>query len=143
MQSVAAGLGGQIEVLTASTIGEIESVFAKLVEERTEALFISPGVFFTDRRVQFATLSTRHAIPTIYISRAFPEAGGLMSYGPSDDMHRQVGLYVARILKGEKPAELPVLRPTKFELVINASTAKALGLTVPPTMLALADEVIE
>jgi putative ABC transport system substrate-binding protein len=144
MQSVAAGLGGQIDVLTASTIGEIDSTFASLAEKRTEALFISPSVFFTDRLVQLATLASRHALPAIYVNRAFPEVGGLMSYGSSEaDMHRQVGLYVGRILKGEKPAELPVLRPTKFELVINAGTAKALGLTVPSNLLATADQVIE
>jgi ABC-type uncharacterized transport system substrate-binding protein len=144
MQSAAAGLGSQLDVLTATTIGEIDSAFAKLAEKQTDALFISPSIFFTNRRVQLATSATRRVIPAIYIGRSFPEAGGLMSYGPRDaDQHRQVGLYVARILKGEKPADLPVLRPTKFELVINASTARALGITVPPTLLAIADEVIE
>jgi putative tryptophan/tyrosine transport system substrate-binding protein len=144
MRSVAAGLGCQLDLLTASTIGEIDSAFASLAEKRTEALFISPSVLFTNRLVQFATLSSRHAIPAIYVGRAFPEVGRLMSYGSSEaDMHRQVGLYVGRVLKGEKPADLPVLRPTKFELVINAGTAKALGLTVPPTLLAIADDVIE
>jgi putative ABC transport system substrate-binding protein len=144
MQSVAAGLGCKLDVLTASTIGEVDSTFASLVEKRTEALFISPGVFFTNRLVQFATLASRYAIPTIYVNRAFAEVGGLMSYGSSEaEMHRQVGLYVGRILKGEKPADLPVLRPSKFELVINAGTAKALGLTVPSSLLATADEVIE
>jgi putative ABC transport system substrate-binding protein len=144
MQSVAAGLGRQVDILTASTIREIDGAFASSAENRTDALFISPSVLFSNRVVQFATLASRHAIPAIYDSRAFPEVGGLMSYGSSEaDMHRQVGLYVGRILKGEKPAELPVLRPTKFELVINAGTAKAIGLTVPPTLLAIADEVIE
>jgi putative ABC transport system substrate-binding protein len=144
MQSVAGGLGAQMEVLKAGTIGEIDNTFASLAQKRTEALFVGPGVFFTNRRVQFATLATRYAIPTIYYLRDFAEVGGLMSYGASEtDMHRQMGLYAGRILKGEKPADLPVLRPTKFELVINAGTAKALGLAIPPTLLAIADEVIE
>jgi putative ABC transport system substrate-binding protein len=144
MQSVAGELGGQIEVLTAGTIGEIDNAFARLAQNRTEALFVAPGVFLTDRRVQIATLATRYAIPTIYASRDFVEVGGLMSYGTSEtDMLRRMGVYVGRILKGEKPADLPVLRPTKFELVINLSTARALGLTVPPTLLAIADDIIE
>jgi putative ABC transport system substrate-binding protein len=144
MRSAAAGVGAQVEVLTAGTIGEIDSAFARLVEKKAEALFVTPSAFFTTRRVQLATLATRHAIPTMYIDRAFAEVGGLMSYGARDeDLQRQVGLYVGRILKGEKPADLPVLQPTRFELVINAGTAKALGLTVPPTLLAIADEVIE
>jgi putative ABC transport system substrate-binding protein len=144
MQSAAAGVGAQIDVVTASTIAEIDSAFAKLAENRTDALFISPSVLFTDRRVQLVTLTIRHVLPAIYIIRSFAEAGGLMSYGPREaDQHQKVGLYVARILKGEKPADLPVLRPTNFELVINAGTARALGITVPAQLLALADEVIE
>jgi putative ABC transport system substrate-binding protein len=144
MQSAAAGLGCQLDVLTASTIGEIDSAFASFVEKRTDALFISPSVFFANRLVQFATLASRHAIPAIYVDRSFPVVGGLMSYGSSEaDMLRQAGLYVGRTLKGEKPADLPVLRPTKLELVINAGTAKSIGLTVPPNLLAIADEVIE
>jgi putative ABC transport system substrate-binding protein len=145
MQSVAAGLGGQIEVLGVATVGEIDDAFASLAQKRTEALFVGPGgSFFTDRRVQFATLATRYAVPTIYSHRDFVEAGGLMSYGASEtDIHRQMGVYAGRILKGEKPADLPVLRPTKFELAINVTTAKALGLTVPSTLLAIADAVIE
>jgi putative ABC transport system substrate-binding protein len=144
MQSAAGGLGGQMEVLRAGTIGEIDNAFAGLAQRRAEALFVAPGVFFTYRRVQFATVATRYAIPTIYCLRDFVEVGGLMSYGASEtDIHRQLGLYAGRILDGEKPADLPVLRPTKFELVINLGTAKALGLAIPPTLLATADEVIE
>jgi putative ABC transport system substrate-binding protein len=145
MQSVAARLGGQIEVLGVATVGEIDGAFASLAQKRTEAIFVGPGgAFFTDRRVQFATLATRYAIPAIYSHRDFVEAGGLMSYGASEtDIHRQMGVYVGRVLKGEKPADLPVLRPTKFELAINVTTAKALGLTVPQTLLSIADEVIE
>jgi putative tryptophan/tyrosine transport system substrate-binding protein len=145
MQSVAVGLGGQIEVLGAGpTIGEIDKAFASLAQKRTEALFVAPGTFFTNRRVQFATLATRYAIPTIYYLRDFVEVGGLISYGASEtDIHRQLGLYAGRVLKGEKPADLPVLRPTKFELVINLGTAKALGLSIPETLLATADEVIQ
>jgi putative ABC transport system substrate-binding protein len=144
MQSVAGGLGGQMEVLKAGTIGEIDNAFAGLAQKRTEALFIAPGTLFTNRRVQFATLATRYAIPTIYYLRDFVEVGGLMSYGASEtEIHRLMGLYAGRVLKGEKPGDLPVLRPTRFELVINLGTARALGLTVPPTLQAIADEVIE
>jgi putative ABC transport system substrate-binding protein len=144
MRSVGAGLGAQVEVLTAGTIPEIDSTFASLAERRIEGLFVAPGVFFTNRRVQFATLAARYAIPTMYSQREFVEVGGLISYASDEaELHRQVGIYAGRILRGEKPAELPVLRPTKFELVINAGTAKALGITVPPVLLAIADQVIE
>jgi putative tryptophan/tyrosine transport system substrate-binding protein len=109
-----------------------------------EALFVGPDIFFTNRRVQFATLAARYAIPTMYSNRAFVEVGGLISYAAGEaERHRRVGIYAGRILRGEKPADLPVLRPTKFEMVINAGTAKALGITVPPVLLAIADEVIE
>jgi putative ABC transport system substrate-binding protein len=144
IRSAVAGVGASLEVLTAGTIGEVDNAFASLVAKKVEALFVAPSAFFTTRRVQLATLATRHAIPAMYIDRAFAEVGGLMSYGARDEeVQRQVGLYVGRVLKGEKPADLPVLQPTRFELVINAGTAKALGLTVPPTLLAIADEVIE
>jgi putative ABC transport system substrate-binding protein len=144
MLPLAEGLGVQIEVLTASTIADIDSAFAGLAQKGIESLFVAPGPFLTDRRVQFATLATRYAIPTIYGNRDFVEAGGLMSYGTSErDMLRQMGVYVGRILKGEKPADLPVMLPTKFEFVINLKTARALSLTISYEMQLLADEVIE
>jgi ABC-type uncharacterized transport system substrate-binding protein len=135
----------QIRVFNASTITtEIDTAFAALASERPDALFISGGPFFFSRRVQMAHLATRYAIPAIGSQRPYPEAGGLMSYGASlMDAHRQVGVYVGRILKGAKPADLPVVQSTKFELVINASTARMLGLTVPDKLLVAADEVIE
>ena len=134
----------QIRIFNASTIAEIHTAFAALASERPDALFISGGPFFFNRLVQIAHLATRHAVPAIASPRTYPEAGGLMSYGTSlADAHRQAGVYVGRILKGEKPADLPVVQLTKFELVINASAATILGLTVPDKLLAVADEVIE
>src|SRR5215831_4821076 len=143
-QASAKAIGGQIEILTASTNREIDAAFASFVQKRAEALLIGPDVFFTNRRVQLATLAVRHGVPAIYSFREFAEAGGLMSYGTSNtDRDRQVGVYAGRILKGEKPADLPILQPTKFEFVINLQTARTLGLEVPSTLLARADEVIE
>jgi putative ABC transport system substrate-binding protein len=114
------------------------------VDERPDALVVGSGTFFLDRRVQLALLAAVHKIPATYPWRDFAEAGGLMSYGASlRDAYRQVGVYAGRILRGAKPAELPVMQSTTFELVINAQTARTLGITVPPTLLALADEVIE
>jgi putative ABC transport system substrate-binding protein len=134
----------QIQVLNASTNREIDAAFETIARERPNALFISSGPLFTSRRVQLAHLATRHAVPAIHGSRLYPEVGGLMSYGASlTDAHRQAGVYVGRILKGAKPADLPVVQSSKFELVINAGTARMLGLTVPPSLLARADEVIE
>jgi len=144
MQAAARTLMLQIQVLYASTSRQIEAAFATLAGERPDALFVGPDGFFNSRRVQLATLAARHAIPTSFSSPEYADAGGLMSYGTSlADMHRQVGVYTGRVLKGEKPADLPVIRSTKFELVINASTARMLGLTLPDQLLALADEVIE
>ena len=137
-------LGPQIHVLNASTGREIDAAFATLAGERIDALFVAPGTFFNARRVQLAVLAARHAVPAIYAVRDYVEAGGLISYGTRlTDAFRQVGIYAGQILKGAKPADLPVLQATKFELAINVNTAKALGLEVPPTLLARADEVIE
>ena len=143
-QAAASAIERQIEVLTASTNREIDAAFAILVKKRAEACLVSPDAFFTSRRVQIVTLAAHHKVPAIYYQRDFVEIGGLMSYG-SDvaDRDRLVGMYAGRILKGEKPAVLPVQRPTKFEFVINLQTAKLLGIDVPATVLAHADEAIE
>jgi len=144
VEAAARAMGLQIHVLNASTSHEIDAAFATFASERPHALFISSGPLFTSRRVQLAHLATRHAVPAIHGSRLYPEVGGLMSYGTSlPDALRQAGVYAGRILKGAKPADLPVVQSSKFELVINAQTAKLLGLTVPHTLLATADEVIE
>ena len=140
----AAAGGSQILVHEVATIQQIDTAFANMTSEKPDALFTAPGSFFNTRRVQLAVLAARHALPAVCSTRLYPEAGALMSYGTDVlDAFRQVGVYTARILKGTKPADLPVLQSTKFELVINLSTARALGLTVPPTLLATADEVIE
>jgi putative tryptophan/tyrosine transport system substrate-binding protein len=144
VEAAARALGLRIHVFNTSTIGEIDEAFTTLVRERLDALFVVPDAFFTNRRVQLATLAARHAVPAAYAQRDYVEVGGLMSYGTNlADARHQVGLYTGRVLKGENPADLPVLQPTRFELVINVTTAKALGLQVPPTLLARADEVIE
>jgi putative ABC transport system substrate-binding protein len=144
VQTGAAALGLQIEVLSASTNRDITTAFTTLLQKGAGALLVSPDLFFVSRHTQFVTLAARHAVPTINFDRAFAEAGGLMSYGTSfRELFRQVGVYVGRILKGEKPGELPVARPTKFEFVINLQTAQVLGLAVPPSLLSVADEVIE
>jgi putative ABC transport system substrate-binding protein len=133
-------IGLPIQVLNASTRSEIDASFAAMVREHATALLVSGDGFFNSRRVQLVF----HGIPAIYSLRDYPEAGGLMSYGTSfPDIYRQVGVYVGRILKGVKPAELPVLQPTKFELVINTQAASLIGLNVPASLLARADEVIE
>jgi len=140
----ARAIGLQIQVLNASTSREIEAAFATLGRDRADALFVAADGFFASRRVQFATLATRYGIPAAYASRDIVEAGGLMSYATDIlDMFRQVGVYTGRILKGAKPADLPVLQSTKFEFVINLQTARALGIEVPNSLQLLADEVIE
>jgi len=144
VQTAASALGVQIDILTVTTNRDINLVFAAVVQKRPDGLLISPDPLFTNRLVQLATLSARHAMPTIYSLREFAEVGGLMTYGSNfSDLFRQAGNYTGRVLNGEKPAELPILQPTKFEFVINLQTAAALGLEVPPTLLARADEVIE
>jgi putative ABC transport system substrate-binding protein len=144
MQAGARPIGLQIRVLNASSIHEIDRAFETLARERPDALLVANDAFFNGRRHQIMTLATHHAIPAIYPLREFAAAGGLMSYGTSNtDEYRQAGIYAGRILKGAKPADLPVVQPTKFELVINLKTAKALGLDIPDKLLALADEVIE
>jgi putative ABC transport system substrate-binding protein len=144
LQAAASASGRQIEVLTARTNRDIVTAFASLVQKRADALVVSPDIFLLTRRVQIVTLAARHAVVTIYPSRGWAEAGGLMSYGSNlADVFMQAGVYTGRILKGEKPADLPVLRLTKFEFVINRATAEALGLEIPPNLLAIADEVVE
>jgi putative tryptophan/tyrosine transport system substrate-binding protein len=145
LREVEAAVGGQqVLVREVATGREIDEAFASIAREKADALFVAPGSFFNTRRVQLAVLAARHALPAIYSVRAYPEAGGLMSYGTDIlDAFRQVGAYTARILKGAKPADLPVLQSTKFELVINLNTARALGLTIPAGLLAIANQVIE
>jgi putative ABC transport system substrate-binding protein len=144
LETAARVMGLQIHVLKASTGGEIDAAFAPFLRERPDALFVATGPFFTSRRVQLAQLATLHKIPTIYGSREFVEVGGLISYGASlTDAYRQIGVYAGRILNGAKPTDLPVIQSSRFELVINAQAAKMLGLTIPETLLATADEVIQ
>jgi putative ABC transport system substrate-binding protein len=144
VRAAAAALRRQTEVLSASTSHDIDLAFAMLIEKRADALLVGNDPLFVSRRVQLATLTARHAVPAIYPFREDTEAGGLMSYGPSNtDLVRQAGIYTGRVLKGEKPADMPILRATKFELIVNLQTAKIMRLEVPPTLLARADEVIE
>jgi putative tryptophan/tyrosine transport system substrate-binding protein len=140
----AATIGVEIEPLRSSSVAEIDAAFAHLAQKPADALMVTTNNLYMDRVVQIAILAARHAVPTIHFQRQFAAAGGLMSYGPNylDQIH-QVGVYVGRILKGETPADLPVVRPTKFDFVINLQTAKTLGLMIPPALLALTDEVIE
>jgi ABC-type uncharacterized transport system substrate-binding protein len=144
VEPAARAIGLQIQVLNASTSREIDAAFATFVRERPDALFVSTDALFMSRRVQLANLASRHAVPATYSTREITEVGGLMSYGSNiQDAWRQAGIYTGRILKGAKPVDLPVVQATKFELVINAQTARMLDLTVPPTLFATADEVIE
>ena len=144
VQEAARVIGLQTDVLNASTSREIDAAFATLARERPDGLFVAPDAFFLSRRVQFATLAARDRIPAAYSLRDFATAGGLMSYGTDVvDRFRQTGIYAGKILRGAAPADLPVVQSTKFEFVLNLKTAKALGLTIPETLLATADEVIQ
>jgi putative tryptophan/tyrosine transport system substrate-binding protein len=144
VDAAARAMGVQIQVLNASTSGEINAAFATFVRKRPDAIFVGGDGFFNRRRVQLVHLATRHAVLASYAGRDYPEIGGLMSYETNiTEAFRQAGVYTGRILKGAKPADLPVEQLSKFELVINAETARMLGLTVPPTLLSTADEVIE
>ena len=144
VQQAAPTIGLQIQILNATTIGEIDAAFATFAREHPDALFVAPDAFFASRGVQFATLTARDRIPATYAQRDYVAAGGLMSYGTDfADMYHQVGVYTGTILKGAKPADLPVLQSTKFVFAINLQTARALGVEVPPGVLSIADEVIE
>jgi ABC-type uncharacterized transport system substrate-binding protein len=144
LEPAAGAMGLQIQVFSASTPPEIDAIFASFVRERPDAVFVMIDQFFFSRRVQLVNLASRYAVPATYALRDFPEAGGLMSYGTNlSDAFRQVGVYTGRILKGAKPMDLPVVQASKFELVINHQTARMLDLIVPPSLLSIADEVIE
>jgi putative ABC transport system substrate-binding protein len=144
VQAAAATMGQLLDIVTATTNREITPAFKEAVQKGADAILISPDPLFSSRPVQLATLAARYAMPAIYALREFAEGGGLISYGSNfSDLFRQAGIYTGRILKGEKPADLPIMQATKFELVINLQTADALSLEVPPTLLATADEVIE
>ena len=144
LQDGATSLGLQLEVLHASTDSEIEAVFAKIAQRPGTPVLLGPDPFYTSRRVEIISLANRYRLPTMYMVREFAEAGGLISYGPDlTNAYRESGVYTSRILKGEKPADVPVMLPTKFDLIINRKTAKTLGLTIPDKLLALADRVIE
>src|ERR1700674_3338837 len=143
-QSAVAAIGRQVEIVFAGTDREVDAAFADLVQKRVDAFLVAPDTVLVGRQTQILTLAARHAMPAIYPNRSWADAGGLTSYGPIvNDQGRQAGIYPGRVLKGEKPAELPVMRATRFEFIINLATARAIGLMVPPTLLALADDVIE
>jgi putative ABC transport system substrate-binding protein len=144
VETAGRNLGLRIHIFNARTESEIEPAFASLAEQKVSGLLVADDPFLQGQRGRLVRLAERHAVPAIYFSRDFVDAGGLMSYGPNlVDAYRLVGIYTGRVLKGEKPADMPVLQPTKFELVLNLKTAKVLGLTIPPGVLAIADEVIE
>jgi putative ABC transport system substrate-binding protein len=144
MNAAATALGQELRFFYASNETELDMAFSSLVQQRAAALLVGNDVFFTNRREQIVALAAHNAVPTVYAFRQFAESGGLMSYSTNlIEVYRQIGVYVGRVLKGEKPADLPIVQPTKFELVINLKTAKVLRLTVPDKLLALADEVIE
>ena len=142
--AAARGMGLQLQILSPSTNREIDAAFAAVVRERAQALFVGPDAYYNTRRVQLANMAAHHSLPTAFAVREYVDAGGLMSYGTSlADMYRQVGAYTGRILRGAKPADLPILQSVKFELIINQQTARMLGISVSPSLLARADEVIE
>ena len=144
VQAAASALGRHVEVFYAVTDGDIDASFASIEQNQIEALVLTPGPLFNNNRAHIIALAARYSVPAMYAIREYPDAGGLMSYGPSvTEEFRQAGIYVGRVLKGEKPADLPVLRAVKFELVINLKTAKSLGISIPSGVLAIADEVIE
>lgn len=144
LQEAASAINRQINIVRASTETEIDTAFATLAQQASGALLVTADPFFTSRRDQVLALAARYKLPTIYFQREFADNGGLSSYAPDfADGYRQAGVYVGKILKGTKPADLPVMQPTKFELVINLKTAKALGLTIPPGVLSIADDVID
>ena len=143
-ERAARSLGLEIQVLRVSTSQEINKAFATFARERPDAVFVNQDAFFPSRRVQFVQLAAHHRLPAIYTEREYPEIGGLMSYGANiADAYHEAGVYTGRILKGTKPADLPVLQSSKFELIINAETASMLDIAVPPTLLSVADQVIE
>ena len=144
IRAAASTMKKDIEVLIASTGRDIDAAFSNLAQKPVDALLVGPSLLNNNRRVQLITLAAYHKVPAIYSFREFAEAGGLMSYGANlTDAHRQIGVYAGRILKGQKPADLPVVQSAKFEFVINLNTARAFGLNIPPELLATADEVIE
>ena len=144
VRAAASTLGLQIDVVHARDSREIEFAFAGLVRNKDDAVLVVSDALFFSRRVQLVTLAARHALPTMYVQREYADAGGLMSYGTSlTEVYRQMGIYTSRILKGARPVDLPVVQSTKFEFVLNLPTARALGIDVPPTLLTIADEVIE